>query len=73
MKNEFDEKQDLLQPPDIFHNQDPRLSPQQSEIYRGLEAIGPEIAAFYLSAVKVLQNDDLESSSYLLAHIARGN
>ena len=71
MKNEFDKEQDLLQPPDIFHNQDPRMSPRQSEIYRNLQAIGPEIAAFYLSGVKVLQNKDLETSSYLLAHIAR--
>ena len=71
MKNEFDATEDLPQAPDIFHNQDPRLSPRQAEIYRNLEAIGPEIAAFYLSGVKVLQNDDLETSSYLLAHIAR--
>ena len=71
MKNEFDKEQDLLQPPDIFHNQDPRMSPRQAEIYQNLQAIGPEIAAFYLSGVKVLQNDDIETSSYLLAHIAR--
>ena len=71
MKNEFDAPENLPQAPDIFHNQDPRLSPRQTEIYRNLEAIGPEIAAFYLSGVKVLQNDDLETSSYLLAHIAR--
>ena len=71
MKNGFDKEQDLLQPPDIFHNQDPRMSPRQAEIYRNLEAIGPEISAFYLSGVKVLQNKDIETSSYLLAHIAR--
>ena len=71
MKNEFGAPEDLLQAPDIFHNQDPMLSPRQDEIHRNLQAIGPEIAAFYLSAVKVLQNDDLETSSYLLAHIAR--
>ena len=71
MKSEFGKEQDLSQTPDIFHNQDPRLSPQQVEIYRNLEAIGPEIAAFYLSGVKVLQNENIETSSYLLAHIAR--
>ena len=71
MKNGFDTLENLQQTPDIFRNQDPILSPRQSEIHRNLEAIGPEIAAFYLSAVKVLQNDDLETSSYLLAHIAR--
>ena len=71
MKNGFDKEQDLSKPPDIFRNQEPILSPRQSEIHRNLEAIGTEIAAFYLSAVKVLQDDDLETSSYLLAHIAR--
>ena len=71
MKNGFDEKQDLLQPPVRLQNRSLELSPRQTEIYRNLEAIGPEIAAFYLSGVKVLQNHDLETSSYLLAHTAR--
>ena len=71
MKNEFDKEQDLLQPPERFQNRSLELSARQTEIYRNLEAIGPEIAAFYLSGVKVLQDDDLETSSYLLAHIAR--
>ena len=71
MKNEFGEKHDLLQPPERLQNRSLELSPRQVEIYRNLEAVGPEIAAFYLSGVKVLQNDDLETSSYLLAHIAR--
>jgi len=71
MKNEFDKEQDLPQVADIFHNQDPRLSPRQAEIYRNLEAIGPEIAAFYLSGVKMLQDDAPEASSYFLAQSAR--
>ena len=71
MKNEFDEKQDLSQAPDILHNQDPRLSPRQAEIYRNLEAIGPEIAAFYLDGIRILQNNDLETAANLLAHITR--
>ena len=71
MKNGFDERQDLSLPSVSFQNHGLELSPRQAEIYRNLEAIGPEIAAFYLSGVKVLQNDDLETSSYLLAHIAR--
>ena len=71
MKSEFGAPEDLSQSPDIFHNQDPMLSPRQAEIHRNLQAIGPEIAAFYLSGVKVLQDDNLETSSYLLAHIAR--
>ena len=71
MKNEFNKRQDLSLPSVSFQNHGLELSPRQAEIYRNLEAIGPEIAAFYLSGVKVLQNDDLETSSYLLAHIAR--
>lgn len=71
MKNEFDKKHNLAQPPARLQNRSIELSPRQAEIYRNLEAIGPEIAAFYLSAVKVLQNDDIETASYLLAHIAR--
>ena len=71
MKNEFDKKHNLAQPPARLQNRNFELSPRQAEIYRNLEAIGPEIAAFYLSGVKVLQDDDLETSSYLLAHIAR--
>ena len=71
MKNEFDKQQDLSKPPERLQNRELELSPRQSEIYRNLEAIGPEIAAFYLSGIKMLQNDDIETSSYLLAHIAR--
>ena len=71
MKNGFDQGQDLSLPSVSFQNRSLELSPRQAEIYRNLEAIGPEIAAFYLSGVKLLQNDDLETSSYLLAHIAR--
>ncbi len=71
MKNGFDEQQDLSKPPERLQNRDLELSPRQAEIYRNLEAIGPEIAAFYHSGVKVLNDNDLETSSYLLAHIAR--
>ncbi len=71
MKNEFDATEDLPQAPDIFHNQDPRLSPRQAEIYRNLEAIGPEIAAYYKDGIRILQNKDLETAASLLGHIAR--
>ena len=71
MKNKFDAPEDLPQTPDIFHNPDPRLSPRQAEIYRNLKTIGPEIAAFYCSGVKMLNNKDLGTSSYHLAQIAR--
>ena len=71
MKNEFDEQQDLSQPPERFQNRDLELSPRQTEIYRNLEAIGPEIAAFYLSGIKMLQDDAPEVSPYFLAQRAR--
>ena len=71
MKSEFDKEQDLSQPPVRLQNRSVELSPRQAEIHRNLEAIGPEIAAFYLSGVKVLNDNDLETTSYLLAHIAR--
>lgn len=47
------------------------LDTKQLEIYRGLRSIGPEIAAFYLDGVRILNNNNLETESYLLAHIAR--
>ncbi|MDE0555782.1 MAG: hypothetical protein OXI24_16315 [Candidatus Poribacteria bacterium] len=71
MKNGFDKEHNLSLPSMDVKNLGFELSPRQSEIHRNLEAIGPEIAAFYLSGVRMLQNDDLESSSYLLAHTAR--
>lgn len=71
MKNGYSAPEDLSQPPERLQNRDLELSPRQVEIYQNLEAIGPEIAAFYLYAIKVLQDDDSEVSSYSLAHIAR--
>lgn len=70
MKNGFGKEQDLSQTPERFQNRDPELSPRQTEIYQHLEVIGPEIAALYQYAVKVLQDDD-PASSYSLAHLAR--
>ena len=63
MKNGFGKEQDLSQTPERFQNRDLELSPRQTEIYRNLEAIGPEIAAFIYRTVKVLQDNDLETSS----------
>lgn len=71
MKNGFDEQQDLSKPPERLQIRELEVSQRQAEIYWNLEAIGPEIAAFYHSGVKVLNDNDLETSSYLLAHIAR--
>ena len=71
MKNEFDKKHNLAQPPARLQNRSIELSPRQAEIYRNMEAIGPEIAAFYLDGIRTLQNKELETTPYLLAHIAR--
>ena len=71
MKSEFDVHEDLPKPNEKLQNQNLELSPRQAEIYRNLEAIGPEIAAFYLDGIRILQNDKLETAPYLLAHVAR--
>lgn len=71
MKDEFDEKHDVLQSPESLQNCDLKLSARQSKIYQNLEAIGPEIAAFYLDGIRILQNDDLKTAANLLAHITR--
>ena len=71
MYSNFDETPDLSHVPESLQNRELEMSPRQAEIYRNLEAIGPEIAAFYLSGIKVLRDNDLESAPYLLAHTAR--
>lgn len=71
MKNEFDKEQDLSQPPERLQNRDLELSPRQSEIHKNLQAIGPEIAAYYLDGLKILHSRDLENAASFLAHAAR--
>ena len=71
MKNEFDAPEDLPQAPDVFHDQNPVLSPRQSEIHKNLQVIGPEIAAYYLDGLKILHSNDLENAASFLAHAAR--
>ena len=69
MKNGFDTEQDLSQ----VNPQTPEseLTPRQKKIYRNLQDIGPEIAAFYRDGVKMLRTDNFETAPYLLAHITR--
>ena len=71
MKNEFDIPEDLSKLDEKLQNRNLELSPRQSEIYRNLQVIGPEIAAFYLDGIRILQNNDLETAANLLAHITR--
>ena len=71
MNDGFDENQDLSRIPSDVPSRSPNLSLQQREILRNLEAIGPEIAAYYLDGIKILHSKDLETAASLLAHIAR--
>ncbi len=48
-----------------------KLDPKQIKIYEGLKNIGEEIAAFYFDGVKIFKSEELNTKSYLLAHIAR--
>ena len=69
MNNEFETEQDLSQVSP--QTSEPELTPRQNKIYRNLQDIGPEIAAFYLDGVKILRADNFETAPYLLAHITR--
>ena len=71
MNDGFGEERDLSRIASNVPSRAPDLSPQQREIRRNLEAIGPEIAAYYLDGIRILQREDLETSASLLAHIAR--
>ena len=71
MNDGFGEVQDLSRIRSDVPSRAPDLSPQQREIRRNLEAIGPEIAAYYLDGIKILHSTDLETAASLLAHIAR--
>lgn len=55
----------------IILNDKTLLNPEQIDIYNGLKSIGNEIASFYLDGVKIYENEELKTKSYLLSHIAR--
>lgn len=46
------------------------MTDRQQEIYKGLRAIGNEIAQFYIDGVQIVSSD-LGTKSYLLGHILR--
>ena len=71
MNDGFDDEQDSSRIQSDVPSRAPDLSPQQREIRQNLEAIGPEIAAYYLDGIKILHGTDLETAASLLAHIAR--
>lgn len=55
----------------IILNDKTLINPEQIDIYNGLKSIGNEIASFYLDGVKIYENEELTTKSYLLSHIAR--
>ncbi len=46
------------------------MTERQLEIHKGLKAIGPEIAQFYIDGMQVVDSE-LGTKSNLLAHILR--
>ncbi len=71
MNDRFDDEQDLSQPLHEITNRTLELDARQRAIYQGLKDIGEEIAAFYLDGLKILQDDNLQTSASLLAYVAR--
>ena len=71
MNDGFDDERDSSQLPSEMADRIPELNARQREIYQNLKSIGPEIAAYYLDGIRILQREDLETSASLLAHIAR--
>jgi len=71
MNDGFGEEQDSSRIPSQVTSGVPELNARQHAIYQGLESIGPEIAAYYLDGIRILQHQNLETSASLLAHIAR--
>ena len=71
MNDGFDDEQDSSQPPSQVTRSVAELNARQHAIYQGLKSIGPEISAYYLDGIRILQREDLETSASLLAHVAR--
>ena len=47
------------------------MDKKQQQIYNGLKSIGEEIASFYADGVKLVNDVNYQTKSYLIAHIAR--
>ena len=71
MNDGFDDEQDSSQPPSEMTGRVPELNALQRAIHRNLKSIGPEIAAYYLDGIRILQHENLETAASLLAHVAR--
>ncbi|WNH07679.1 hypothetical protein [Thalassobellus suaedae] len=48
-----------------------KMNENEENIYNGLKSIGEEIAGFYLSGLKIINDDSLPSKTYFIAHSAR--
>ena len=71
MNDGFDDERDSSQPPSEITDRIPELNARQREIYQNLKSIGPEIAAYYLDGIRILEDENLETAASLLAHVAR--
>ena len=71
MNDGFDDERDSSQLPREIASRGPKLNARQREIHQNLKSIGPEIAAYYLDGIRILQREDLETAASLLAHVAR--
>ena len=71
MNDGFGDEKDSSQPLHEITSHAPELDARQRAIYQGLTSIGPEIAAYYLDGIRILQHQDLETAASLLAHVAR--
>ena len=71
MNDGFDDERDSSQSPSEMADRVPELNALQREIHQNLKSIGPEIGAYYLDGIRILQREDLETAASLLAHIAR--
>ena len=71
MNDGFGGEQDSSRVPSQVTSGVPKLNARQQAIYQGLKLIGPEIAAYYLDGIRILQHQSLETRASLLAHIAR--
>lgn len=47
------------------------MGPRQAKINNGLKNIGEEIAGFYLDGIRIYNDQESISKTYLLAHLAR--
>ena len=70
MNDGFDNERDSSQLPSEMVGRGPELNALPREIYQNLKSIGPEIAAYYLDGIRILQREDLETSASSLSSLS---